>query len=511
MKQIAAIVITCLWAVPAFSQVTTPLPAAGGVGGGAGATYTLEQLRDSALQHNMSILAANHDIEAARQQRKEAFTHYFPTVSGTALTFNANRGMAKVNMDPQNLIPASMATTLSQMLPPELLAGLSSPISMSMLKSGTIASLMAMQPLFAGGQIVNGNRLAAVGEEASSLKKRLAVNEVELQTEQYYWQLVSLLEKVKTVDAVDSLLADIYKDVEVAVRAGVALRNDLLQVQLRRNDVASQRLKLQNGISIVKMLLGQYCGLKRPSSPSSPSSNPSSPTPDPSRGGEGSGYTFDIVLPDMSLQDTNGVSSSAMTLQNYILPSPPREGSGVGLVGPRVGLLPEYQLLEKQVEAARLQKRIEVGKRLPTVAVGAGYNYHNLMDNDQTFAMVFATVSVPISDWWGGSHAIKRRNIELQKAREQLEDNSQLLVIRMQKAANDVEEARQQLLLARQAIEQADENLRLERDRYRVGTSTMSSLLEAQLLQQQTHDKFTDAFAQLQTKLTEYRQATGQP
>ena len=81
----------------------------------------------------------------------------------------------------------------------------------------------------------------------------------------------------------------------------------------------------------------------------------------------------------------------------------------------------------------------------------------------------------------------------------------------MQKAANDVEEARQQLLLARQAIEQADENLRLERDRYRVGTSTMSSLLEAQLLQQQTHDKFTDAFAQLQTKLTEYRQATGQP
>ena len=280
MKQIAAIITTCLLAVPAFSQVTTPLPAAGGVGGGAGATYTLEQLRDSALQHNMSILAANHDIEAARQQRKEAFTHYFPTVSGTALTFNANRGMAKVNMDPQELIPASMATTLSQMLPPELLAGLSSSISMSMLKSGTIASLMAMQPLFAGGQIVNGNRLAAVGEEASSLKKRLAVNEVELQTEQYYWQLVSLMEKVKTVDAVDSLLADIYKDVEVAVRAGVALRNDLLQVQLRRNDVASQRLKLQNGISIVKMLLGQYCGLKRPSSPSSP-------TPDPSRGGEG--------------------------------------------------------------------------------------------------------------------------------------------------------------------------------------------------------------------------------
>ena len=465
--------------------------------------YSLEQLCDSALQHNMSVRAASHDIEAAQQQRKEAFTHYFPTVSGTALTFNANRGMAKMNIDPQEFIPASVATTLSQLLPPEFLVGLSSPISMSMMKNGTIASLMAMQPLFAGGQIVNGNRLAAVGEEASRLKMRLTENEVRLKTEQYYWQLVSLLEKVKTVDAVDTLLADIYKDVEVAVRAGVALRNDLLQVQLRRNDVASQRLKLQNGISIVKMLLGQYCGLSS-----------SSPTPDPSRGGEGSSYLFDIVLPDMTPQNLNGALSLDLTQQNYILPSPPREGSGVGLAEPGAGLvplLPEYQLLEKQVEAARLQKRMELGKLLPSVAVGAGYNYHNLMDNDQTFAMVFATVSVPISDWWGGSHAVKRRKIELQKAQEQLEDNSQLLTIRMQKAANDVEEARQQLLLAHQAIEQADENLRLERDRYRVGTSTMSSLLEAQLLQQQTHDKFTDAFAELQTKLTEYRQATGQP
>jgi outer membrane protein TolC len=162
------------------------------------------------------------------------------------------------------------------------------------------------------------------------------------------------------------------------------------------------------------------------------------------------------------------------------------------------------------VEAASPQKKLAVGQNLPSVAVGAGYTYHNLLDNDRTFGMLFATVSVPISDWWGGSHAVKRRKLEQQKAVEQLEDNAQLLQIRMQKAYNDVVEAQQQLQLAQQSIEQAEENLRLNRNYYQAGTSRMSDLLEAQLLYQQARDKHTDAFADLQNKLLEYRQATGQ-
>ena len=131
------------------------------------------------------------------------------------------------------------------------------------------------------------------------------------------------------------------------------------------------------------------------------------------------------------------------------------------------------------------------------------------MDNDRTFGMVFATVSVPISDWWGGSHAIKRRKIEQQRAQDQLTDNAELLKIRMQNAWNSVEESYQQLQIALRSIEQAKENLRLNRDYYRAGTSRMSDLLEAQLLYQQACDKHTDAFADHQNKLLEYRQAVG--
>lgn len=428
----------------------------------AAQTYTLEQLKDSARHNNITLRNAQRSVASATQQRKEAFTKYFPTVSGTGFWFNSNKGMARMDVNPSQIIPAEVGAAMAQQFPAEALAALQSPISMSMLKNGTVAGVNAVQPVFVGGQIVNSNKLARVGEEAARLQLELSDNEVERQAEQYYWQLVSLQEKMKTIAAVDTLLGDIYKDVDVAVRAGLVMRNDLLQVQLRRNDIESQRVKLQNGISIVRLLLAQYCGL------------------------ENTDFTLETdteTLPPMIQQ------------QNY---------SEVLLS------TPEYQLLGKQVEAAKLQKNLAVGKQLPMVAVGAGYNYHNLLDNNRTFGMIFATVSVPISDWWGGSHAIKRTKIEYQKAIDEQRDKAELLKIRMQNAYNNVVEARQQLDIAQRSIEQSEENLRLHRNFYKAGTTKMSDLLEAQLLYQQALDRRTDAYADLQNKILEYRQATGQ-
>ena len=468
MKQIFLAFITTI-SLPLLAQVSTPLPHREGAGEGLSdeGLLTLSQLKDSALRNNIAIRTTHLGIEAARQQRKEAFTKYFPNVSGTGLWFNANKGMAQTSINPSEAIPASLASSLAASLPVEALAALANPVSISMMKNGTIGSLMAVQPVFAGGQIVNGNRLAKVGEDVSRLQLQLSENEVEKTTEQYFWQLASLQEKMKTIEAADTLLRDICKDVDVAVLAGVAMRNDLLQVQLRQNDIESQKLKLRNGISIVRLLLGQYCGLTN------------------------SQFTIDN---SQLAAATDGAANHCE----------------LSIVNCQLGNLPEYQLLGKQVEAARLQTKLAIGQNLPSVAVGAGYSYHNLLDRDHTFGMIFATVSVPVSDWWGGSHAIKRRQIEYRQAVEQLENSGQLLQIRMQNACNAVEEAYQQLLLARRSIEQAGENLRLNRDHYRAGTSRMSDLLEAQLLYQQSLDRHTDAFADYQIKLLEYKQAIGQ-
>ncbi len=472
MKQIIAYIVMSLVAVPLFSQVTTPLsPREGqgvglstprGSGQGVG-LLSLQQLKDSALHHNMAIRSAQYRIDAAQEQRKEAFTKYFPSVSGTGFVFNANKGMAETTLNPSEMISPELGMALAQSFPPEALAALANPVSISMMKNGALAGINAVQPIFAGGQIINGNKLAKVGEEAARLQLQLSENEVENQTEQYYWQIVSMQEKLKTIDAVDSMLAGIHKDVDVAVRAGVAMRNDLLQVQLRQNELKSQRLKLNNGIDIVRQLLAQYCGLS----------------------------TTEFTLAQPLLQD---------------------EGLAMSAVAPESALpnIPEYQLLQKQVEVAQLQRKMEIGKNLPSVAVGAGYNYHNMLDVDRTFAMVFATVCIPISDWWGGSHAVKRSKLEYQKALDEQQDKSELLKIRMRNAWNSVVESHQQLAIAQQSIEQAAENLRLNQNFYKAGTHKMSDLLEAQMLYQQSLDRRVDAFINYQISLLNYRQASGQ-
>ena len=423
---------------------------------------TLAQIKDSALQNNIAIRSARYDIEAAQQQRKEAFTKYFPNISGTGLWFNANKGMAQTTINPAEFISPELQSSLATMFPAEVLGAMVSPIDISMLKNGTVGALTAVQPVFAGGQIINGNKLAKVGEDVSRLQMQLSEQEVERTAEQYFWQLVSLEEKMKTIDAVDTLLRDIHKDVDVAVQAGVVLPNDRLQVEIRQNDVESQKLKVANAISIVRLLMTQYCGLRDTSFTIS--------------------YQTEVTSPVLLKQDHQQALLSTA----------------------------EYQLLGKQVEVTGLQKKLAVGQNLPSVAVGAGYNYHNLLDTDNSFGMVFATVSVPISDWWGGSHAIKRKAIAHQKAQEQQADNAELLKIRMQNAWNGVEESYQQLQITQKGITQAEENLRLHRNFYQAGTCRMSDFLEAQLLYQQACDKHTDAFAAYQNKLLEYKQSVGQ-
>jgi outer membrane protein TolC len=172
---------------------------------------------------------------------------------------------------------------------------------------------------------------------------------------------------------------------------------------------------------------------------------------------------------------------------------------------------PQYRLLEKNVESHRLQHLMKVGKNMPKVGVGANYNWNNFLnESGRGTGILFAFVHVPLSGWWGGSHAIKKEKLALEDAREQLKDNSQKLIIRMNSAWAAVETSHKKLLIAHDAVIQAEENLRLNKDYYRVGSTKMSDLLLAEQQYQQACDRYTDAYAAMQTKMLEYRQATGQ-
>ena len=400
---------------------------------------TAEQAVSDALQNNVRMKNADNDLEAARQAKKQAFTKYFPTVSATGIGYMADKGLLEMSLAPG--------------------------MEMSMMKNGIMGGVSAQLPLFTGGRILNANRLADVGVETSRQQRRMSHNEVVLTAETYFWQAVMLKEKLKTVEAVERQLDKFAKDADAAVNAGVTDRNDLLQINLKKNETRSNRITLENALTTAKRLLAQYTG-----------------------------HDGDSI--DVSADMSGGLPPSP--LQLYAEPQTALTQTA------------EYALMEQNVKANRLKYKMTVGQNLPTVAIGGGYMYDDLMDKSHSFWLGFATVSIPLTGWWGGSHEMKKQRLAVRNAGNTLQDNSQLLVINMENKWNDMNDAYRKIGIAMESIAQAEENLRLHDDYYRAGTATMSDLLEAQTLYQNSRSAYVEAYAEYQIKKREYLQATGQ-
>lgn len=405
-------------------------------------TLTLDECKRLAKENNYELKNKMLEQQAATQTRREAFTNYFPTVDAMGAYMNANKGLLELpSINPQTGMP----------------------ITVSMIKNGKTASLTAMQPVFAGGQIVNGNRLAKIGQEVSRLQYRQSEDRVEKTTEQYFWQIVQLEEKLKTIAAMEEQVKQIRKDVELAIKAGVSTRNDLLRVELQEYELASNRLKLENGVSVTKLLLRQYIGVE----------------------------SKDFTLQYAAFTNPESPLSYYVDAQQAVLTRP------------------EAAMLNCNVKATKLQKQMEVGKRLPSVGVGASYFYHDFMDTDYNAAVVFASVSVPVSEWWGGSHAIKKQALKQKQAENERRNNLELMAVEIEQTWNELQEAYKQILLARSSIASAEENMRMNRDFFKAGTVTLTDVLDAQTLLQQSDDKLTEACTGYQLKLTEYKLMTG--
>lgn len=419
---------------------------------------TLDQCRELALKNNVAIRNAGLLTGMAKATRDEAFTKYFPNVSAAGMAFAANRDVIRYDISKDIPVPP---------IPGILPDGGALPVSLElgMIKKGVMAGANLVQPVFMGGMIVNGNKLAEVGEAVAELQSRQSADQVRLTVEQYYWQLATLKAKRATIDELMALLDTLECQVSVAVDAGVVLRNDLLEVQLRRNDMATKRLELDNGISIMSILLGQYIG----------------------KGVEPIDIAADIST-DMSEPAPNGY---------FINPAD------------AVSATTSYQLLQQNVKATDLQKKITLGENLPKAAVGAGYFYHNILDQGHGFGAIYATVAIPISDWWSGSHAMKRSKLNAELARNELNDASELLEVKIVNSWNALNTSYEKIAIARESIAQANENLRLNENYYHVGTVTITDLLKAQTLFRQAHDQYVDAYGDYQIKTIEYLQATG--
>lgn len=448
---------------------------------------SLDSCKARAMRNQTAIKNAVLDVQMAKETRKAALTKYFPSLSAMAGCFRSQEPLVDVSAKEQGdklKVTASFdGQTLSgseeqlQQFLDLLDAGIdvgelaqgfldrfAFDARLQMMQDGIFANAMVTQPIFAGGRILHGNQLAKLGVRAAELQLLMTQDEVMYNAEQYYWQIVSLNEKLRTVIQVQQMLDTLERDAEAACNAGVLGRNDLLKVRLKKSEMRSAQMQLDNGIEMATAALCQYIGM-----------------PD-----EGVRYLFDTI--DYGhIQPPQGPIDPTQAYSNRT----------------------ERQLLEAGVEAARLQKAMALGEAMPQVAVGATYGANNLMgDAFRSNGLVFATVNVPLSAWWESAHKARKENLAYQQAVNKQEDARQLMQLQTRQAWNELCEAYAQIEVKQQARSDAQENLTEVQHYYNAGMSSMGDYLEAQTLLQQSRNELTDQIINYELKSIRYRQLT---
>ncbi len=422
---------------------------------------TLEESKQLALENNAKSKNSRLEVEASRQIKKSAFTNFFPNISAGGLMFEAQKSLMEMETHSANLPvydgnPVNIRTATQFAYMPASTMGL--------LKKGTVGFVNVIQPVFAGGRIWNGNKLASLGEDASELKDKLTIDEINQKTEEQYWLIVSLEEKQKTILKYEELLRRLNAQVEDAFNSGIVMKNDVLKVKLKLNEVLLNKSKLTNGKKIASMAFCQHIGIP---------------------------YDSALVLKDKLIIKE--------IPQNYFIDN-----------SEALKQRSEYNLLELSVEAEKLQTKMKLGEYLPQAGIGISGMYMKFDESkERTLGAVFGTVSVPISNWWGGVHELEERSIKEEIAENNFKNNSELLILQMEKAWQDFTDSYKQYLLSEESKAQAEENYKVNDDSYKNGLITVSDLLEAQALLQQSQDQLADAKADYFIKRNNYLKVTG--
>lgn len=406
---------------------------------------TLEAYRELTLKNNGGLQQSEYEKLAAEQTAKYAFTKYFPTVSAIG---------AVVSTD---FVPG---TSRSISTLPNIF-GLPSMVNDS--HGYGLSALMATQVLFAGGRIYNSNQLAKAGSSVAEQQFIIKRNEVFLEGEKKFRRLIVLEQKRQTLIAYGNMVDALYKQVSQAKEMGIVTGTDVLRVKLKQAEIASLMSSLQKGITLARKDFNIYAGL---------------PT---------------------DAQSEVAVAEEDITEPKYDLDDIPY----------RLTLRPEYKLLEDNLKAAKLERRIKTGENMPSLSVGAAIDRVDFHSTGNTYqnSIGFAAVSVPISDWWGGAHTIKAYNLKQSAAQTKLDETADYLMLDMESKYKDFQQAYERVEVARLGVEEAKANRSEIEDGYNNGTEKLADLLEAMALEQQSLDKLAEETASYFTSKTAFENA----
>ncbi len=423
-------------------------------------SISLDSCKKHAIENNRKINEALLRTHESELVKKNATTKYFPKVMAGGVMMKANDYLLKEKVPEMNLPvydgnPANLQSATQFAYFPGM--------DLNILDYANIGYISAVQPVYMGGRVRYGNKLATLGVELNEHKIILTKEEVLVSVEEQFWTLISLKEKMKTINSYSYMLEKLFDEVAVAYEAGLAKKTDYLKVELKINELQGKKLQLENGIEMMSRIICQTTGIEYSS-------------------------TIEFTYNELSVNKINhNIQQNDSAYKNR----------------------QEYIMLKKAIEAEKLQKKVARGEFLPQLAVGVQGLYMDFMNSQTTNYLGFATLNIPISDWWGGSYKLKEHQIRIEIAENNLAEKSELMALQTNSTDNELAESYNQISIATKSVSQATEHLKITKDNYDAGLLNTSDMLEAQAMLQDAQNQLTDALCTNKIKLALYKKSRG--
>lgn len=448
--------------------------------GSAQETMSLHQAREMALQKNENLKVAAKQIEKADAQKAALRTMRLPSLSATATGIYQNN-----DFEIEMILPTQVPNPMTGELEPNLMINPATgypvvdpdgnpvfnmyawlPLEIS-LSGAYLAGVTLEQPVYTGGKISAGNKMAGIGKQMAEDNLELQQMNTIAEADNAYWTYISVSEKVKLAQQAVDMLAVIMEKARNAHEVGMANRNDLLKAQVEFNNAKLNLQKAQNGLELSRMDLCRVTGLPFHT------------------GITATDTTVNVTTP--SVFDVSGETVSGR---------------------------PEYRLMQKNIELQEQNIRLARADFLPTAGIQAGYNHIGGIeftgtDFSNTSLNVLASVKIPLFHWGEGIQKIKASKIEKEISELELSKNRQLLMLETEQSLLNLQLAWERIQMNETAVEQADENLRITKDNYEVGMETITELLIAQTQWQQALNELIDSKTDFKIKETIWLKTTG--
>ena len=424
---------------------------------------TLEECRNLAIQNNKELQISGEKIKMADNEKKAAFTKYFPQLSANgAYMWNQK----DINLLDMGTLSSSLSSSLGGLAQLPMIQHLMSGVNDMQhldVQNIWVGNVSLVQPVFMGGKIVNYNQITKFAKQLAESMNNLQLQDLIYKTDETYWQVISLVNKKKLADAYVDLLRKMDSDVTAMIYEGVATEADGLSVKVKLNEAEMAQTKVENGLALTRMLLAQICGLS---------------------------LEEDLSLADEKLDNFPVETTQASADLNEAFMN-----------------RNELRSLDLATKIYKRKERIALAEMLPNVALAANYFVTTptvLSGVKNDFAGMFnvgVMVKVPLSGWWEGTY---RRNsakaetriktLEWQDAREKIE-------LQVNQSVYKVNEAGKKLIASSRNMENAEENLRRANFGFEEGVIPALNLMEAQTAWVSARSSLIDA--QIEVKLTE--------